>query len=162
MKIIKSTLTLSDRFNFVKDVVENCEINGKYEPAVFTFSFKAMVLGYFTDADFKGMTHEEIENVVFSEQAESVVYPAPELKNILDELMRACREKIQLDREEWMVNYKAIAAPDGLSLLADAVTNFAKEFTDKIDARQILKEVVKEREVVKNDAEVPVSLSDKE
>lgn len=139
--IKKDTLSLGDRILFVKSVVVLSKSDGIYEPALYDYAFRIASVALFTDTDVSKMNQDELADVAFSDETTKMMNETPR-KYILNTLNKACREKIELEREQIMAAYRASVQNEPWAKLVEVLNDVATKIGDSFDSDKILKAIV--------------------
>lgn len=131
---IKKNITVQERVDFVNFVVESCEVENRYIPALFDYAWRAAVVKYFAPEAWEknGNDQDDICDFVYSRDGIEIV-EHPDIAEVTAGLYEACQEEIKNRREEYMVVYRNVAHPDPLDRVAEAFEEIAsgiKSFSD--------------------------------
>ena len=149
----KNNLTLGERIQFVNEVVNLSEHDGKYDPALYDYAFRIVSVAYFTDTDVNALTQEELSDLAFSDETTKMMNEAPR-KYILGTLNKACREKIEIERQQYMTLYEAVAKNQPWTELIQLIAEVADNLQKQLDVKDIIKTISEENakhHVVKNE-----------
>lgn len=150
---MKNNLNLEERIQFVNGVVDLSKYNGKYNPALYDYAFRISAVIYFTDVDTTGMDQNALSELAFSDETTKMMNETPR-KYILGTLNKACREKIEIERQQYMALFEATAKnrpfEELMQLLSEVVTGIGEQFDMKKMIETIAKENLK-KPVPKND-----------
>lgn len=139
----KNNLNLKDRIEFVDGVVDLSKRNGRYDPALYDYAFRIAAVIYFTDTDIAGMDQNALSELVFSDEITKMMNEAPR-KYILGTLNKACREKIEIERQQYMALFEATAKnqpfEDLMRLAAEVLTGIGDQF----DMKEMIKTISEE------------------
>lgn len=142
----KDNLTLKDRIDFVDGVVDLSKRNGKYEPALYDYAFRIAAVIYFTDVDTTGMDQNALSELAFSDEITKMMNGAPR-KYILGTLNKACREKIEIERQQYMALFEATAKnqpfEELMQLAAEVLNGIGEQFNMKEMIKTISEENMK-------------------
>ncbi len=139
--IKKDTLSLGDRILFVRSVVELSKSDGIYEPALYDYAFRITSVALFTDTDVSKMDQDELAEIAFSDETTKMMNETPR-KHILNTLNKACREKIELEREQIMAAYRASVQNEPWVKLVEVLNDVVTKIGDSFDSDKILKAIV--------------------
>lgn len=139
--IKKDTLSLGDRILFVRSVVELSKNDGIYEPALYDYAFRITSVALFTDMDVSKMDQNELAETAFSDETTKMMNEAPR-KYILNTLNKACREKIELEREQIMAAYRASVQNEPWAKLVEVLNDVVTKIGDSFDSDKILKAII--------------------
>lgn len=149
----KNNLTLKERMDFVDGVVDLAKTGGQYDPALYDYAFRITAVVYFTDATVEGMNQDQLSELAFSDETTKMMNETPR-KYILGTLNKACREKIEIERQQYMALFEATAKnrpfEELMQLLSEVVTGIGEQFDMKKMIETIAKENLK-KPVPKND-----------
>lgn len=149
----KNNLTLKERMDFVDGVVDLAKTGGQYDPALYDYAFRIAAVIYFTDVDTTGMDQNALSELAFSDETTKMMNETPR-KYILGTLNKACREKIEIERQQYMALFEATAKnrpfEELMQLLSEVVTGIGEQFDMKKMIETIVKENLK-KPVPKND-----------
>ena len=150
---MKNNLNLEERIQFVDGVVDLSKRNGKYDPALYDYAFRIAAVIYFTDVDTTGMNQNALSELAFSDETTKMINETPR-KYILGTLNKACREKIEIERQQYMALFEATAKnrpfEELMQLLSEVMTGIGEQFDMKKMIETIAKENLK-KPVPKND-----------
>lgn len=123
---IKKNITVQERVDFVNFVVESCEVENRYIPALFDYAWRAAVVKYFAPEAWEknGIDQDDICDFVYSRDGIEIV-EHPDIAEVTAGLYEACQEEIKNRREEYMVVYRNVAHPDPLDRVAEAFEEIA-------------------------------------
>ncbi len=131
---MKNNLNLEERIQFVDGVVGLSKHNGKYDPALYDYAFRITAVVYFTDVDTTGMDQNALSELAFSDETTKMMNEAPR-KYILGTLNKACREKIEIERQQYMALFEATAKnqpfEDLMQLAAEVLNGIGEQFNMK-------------------------------
>lgn len=149
----KNNLTLKERMDFVDGVVDLAKTGGQYDPALYDYAFRIAAIIYFTDVDTTGMDQNALSKLAFSDETTKMINETPR-KYILGTLNKACREKIEIERQQYMALFEATAKnrpfEELMQLLSEVMTGIGEQFDMKKMIETIAKENLK-KSVPKND-----------
>ena len=139
----KNNLTLVERIAFVNNVVDLSKSGGRYEPVLYDYAFRIATVIFFTDIDIKDMTQEQLSDLAFSDETTKLMNETPR-KYIIGTLNKACREKIEIERQQYMAVYEATAKnqpfEELMQLAADVMTGIGNQF----DMNKMIEKISKE------------------
>ena len=142
----KDNLTLKDRVDFVDGVVDLSKRNGKYEPALYDYAFRIAAVIYFTDVDTTDMDQNALSELAFSDEITKMMNEAPR-KYILGTLNKACREKIEIERQQYIALFEATAKnqpfEELMQLAAEVLNGIGEQFNMKEMIKTISEENMK-------------------
>lgn len=143
---MKNNLNLEERIQFVDGVVDLSKYNGKYDPALYDYAFRIAAVVYFTDTDTDGMDQNALSELAFSDETTKMMNETPR-KYILGTLNKACREKIEIERQQYMALFEAIAKnrpfEELMKLLSEVITGIGEQFDMKKMIETIAEENLK-------------------
>ena len=149
----KDNLTLKERIDFVDGVVDLAKTGGQYDPALYDYAFRITAVVYFTDVTVEGMTQDQLSELAFSDETTKMMNEAPR-KYILGTLNKACREKIEIERQQYMALFEAAAKnqpfEELMQLASDVLNGIGEQFNMKEMIEKIAEENLK-KPVQKND-----------
>lgn len=164
---IKKNITVQERVDFVNFVVESCEVENRYIPALFDYAWRAAVVKYFAPEAWEknGIDQDDICDFVYSRDGIEIV-EHPDIAEVTAGLYGACEEEIKNRREEYMVVYQSVAHPDPMDRIADAFEEIAGAMKGLNDP-DMLVEIAKKAGLVGKKAApagkaVPLELAKKE
>lgn len=150
---MKNNLNLEERIQFVDGVVDLSKRNGKYDPALYDYAFRIATIVYFTDTDTTGMDQNALSELAFSDETTKMMNEAPR-KYILGTLNKACREKIEIERQQYMALFEAAAKnqpfEELMKLFSEVLNGIGEQFNMKEMIEKIAEENLK-KPVQKND-----------
>lgn len=160
--IKKDTLSLADRILFVRSVVELSKNEGLYEPALYDYAFRIATVALFTDTDVSNMNQDELSQIAFSDETTKLMNETPR-KYILNTLNKACREKIELEREQIMAAYRASVQNEPWAKLVEVLDDVVTKIGDSFDSDKIMKAIAANNIVEHSDNSTPMlTVVDKE
>lgn len=131
---MKKNLNLEERIQFVNGVVDLSKHNGKYDPALYDYAFRITAVVYFTDVDTTSMDQNALSELAFSDETTKMMNETPR-KYILSTLNKACREKIEIERQQYMALFEATAKnqpfEELMKLAADVLNGIGEQFNMK-------------------------------
>lgn len=143
---MKNNLNLEERIQFVDGVVDLSKHNGKYDPALYDYAFRIAAVIYFTDIDTTGMDQNALSELAFSDETTKMMNETPR-KYILGTLNKACREKIEIERQQYMALFEATAKnqpfEELMKLLSEVMTGIGEQFNMKEMIEKIAEENLK-------------------
>ena len=143
---MKNNLNLEDRIQFVDGVVDLSKHDGKYDPALYDYAFRISAVIYFTDVDTTGMDQNALSELAFSDETTRMMNETPR-KYILGTLNKACREKIEIERQQYMALFEATAKnqpfEELMKLLSEVITGIGEQFDMKKMIETIAEENLK-------------------
>lgn len=149
----KNNLNLEERIQFVDGVVDLSKYNGKYNPALYDYAFRISAVIYFTDVDTTGMDQNALSELAFSDETTKMMNETPR-KYILGTLNKACREKIEIERQQYMALFEAAAKnqpfEELMKLFSEVLNGIGEQFNMKEMIEKIAEENLK-KPVQKND-----------
>ena len=153
----KDNLTLKDRVDFVDGVVDLSKRNGKYEPALYDYAFRIAAVIYFTDVDTTGMDQNALSELAFSDEITKMMNEAPR-KYILGTLNKACREKIEIERQQYIALFEVTAKnqpfEELMQLAAEVLNGIGEQFNMKEMIKTISEENMKKPVAESSAAEI--------
>lgn len=130
---IKKNITVQERVDFVNFVVESCEVENRYIPALFDYAWRAGVVKYFAPEALEKLgDQDDICDFVYSRDGIEIV-EHPDIAEVTAGLYEACQEEIKNRREEYMVVYRNVAHPDPLDRVAEAFEEIASSIKSLSD-----------------------------
>ena len=139
----KNNLTLCERIQFVNEVISLSEHDGKYDPALYDYAFRIVSVAYFTDTDVNALTQGQLSDLAFSDETTKMMNEAPR-KYILGTLNKACREKIEIERQQYMALYEAAAKNQPWTELIQLIAEVADNLQKQLDVKDIIKTISEE------------------
>ena len=143
---MKNNLNLEERIQFVDGVVDLSKRNGKYDPALYDYAFRIAAVVYFTDTATTGMDQNALSELAFSDETTKMMNEAPR-KYILGPQNKACREKIEIERQQYMALFEATAKnqpfEDLMRLAAEVLNGIGEQFNMKEMIKTISEENMK-------------------
>ena len=142
---MKNNLNLEERIQFVDGVVDLSKHNGKYDPALYDYAFRIAAVVYFTDTDTDGMDQSALSELAFSDET-TKMNETPR-KYILGTLNKACREKIEIERQQYMALFEATAKnqpfEELMKLFSEVLNGIGEQFNMKEMIEKIAEENLK-------------------
>lgn len=157
----KNNLTLGERIQFVNEVVSLSERDGQYDPALYDYAFRIVSVAYFTDTNVNALTQEQLSDLAFSEETTKMMNEAPR-KYILGTLNKACREKIEIARQQYLALYEAAAKNQPWNEIVKLLSELADEFQKQLNVKDMIKTISEENAkhpVAKSKPELKVAKS---
>lgn len=139
----KDNLTLKDRIQFVDGVVDLSKRNGKYEPALYDYAFRIAAVIYFTDVDTTDMDQNALSELAFSDEITKIMNEAPR-KYVLGTLNKACREKIEIERQQYMVLFEATAKNQPFEELMQLAAEVLNGIGEQFNMKEMIKTISEE------------------
>ena len=158
----KNNLTLGERIRFVNEVVSLSERDGQYDPALYDYAFRIVSVAYFTDTDVNALTQEQLSDVAFSEETTKMMNEVPR-KYILGTLNKACREKIEIARQQYLALYEAAAKNQPWNEIVKLLGEVVDEFNKQFDVKDMIKTISEENTkhaAAKSKPELEVAITD--
>lgn len=153
----KDNLTLKERVDFVKDVVDLASPNGVYEPALYDYALRIATVAYFTDTNVNELSGEELSDLAFSGETTKLMNEAPR-KYILGTLNKACREKIEIDRQKYLAAFEAAAKNQPFTELLQLATEVLNGIGEQFDMNKMIEKIAEEN-AKKPVAKEPIKLA---
>lgn len=139
----KNNLTLVERIAFVNNVVDLSKSGGRYEPVLYDYAFRIATIIFFTDTNTKDMTQEQLSDLAFSDETTKLMNEAPR-KYILGTLNKACREKIEIERQQYMAVYEAAAKNQPFEELMQLVAEVFTGIGEQFDMNKMIEKIAEE------------------
>lgn len=143
---MKNNLNLEERIQFVDGVVDLSKHNGKYDPALYDYAFRIAAVVYFTDTDTDGMDQSALSELAFSDETTKMMNETPR-KYILGTLNKACREKIEIECQQYMALFEATAKnqpfEELMKLFSEVLNGIGEQFNMKEMIEKIAEENLK-------------------
>lgn len=140
---MKNNLNLEERIQFVDGVVNLSKYNGKYNPALYDYAFRITSVVYFTDTDTTGMDQNALSELAFSDETTKMMNEAPR-KYILGTLNKACREKIEIERQQYMALFEATAKNQPFTELMQLVSEVLTGIGEQFDMNKMIEKIAEE------------------
>ena len=141
----KYNLTLKERVDFVNDVVDLASPNGVYEPALYDYALRIAAVAYFTDTNVNELNGEQLSDLAFSGETTMMMNEGPR-KYILDTLNKACREKIEIDRQKYLAAFEAAAKNQPFTELLQLATEVLNGIGEQFDMNKMIEKIAEENE----------------
>lgn len=139
----KNNLTLAERILFVDSVVSLSERNGRYEPALYDYAFRITTLIMFTGLETSEMNQDRMSGMAFSDETTKLMNEAPR-KYILTTLNKACREKIEIARQQYMAAFEAAAKNQPFEQLMQLAADVLSGIGDQFDMNKMIEKIAEE------------------
>lgn len=139
----KYNLTLKERIDFVDSVVDLSKRNGHYDPALYDYAFRIATVAYFTDTNVNDLDGEQLSDLAFSDDTTNLMNETPR-KYILGTLNKACREKIEIERQQYMALFEAIAKNKPFEDLMQMATEVLNGIGEQFNMKEMIKTISKE------------------
>jgi len=139
----KNNLTLAERILFVDSVVSLSERDGRYEPALYDYAFRITTLIMFTGLETSEMDQDQMSELAFSDETTKLMNEAPR-KYILTTLNKACREKIEIARQQYMAAFEAAAKNQPFEQLMQLAAEVLSGIGDQFDMNKMIEKIAEE------------------
>lgn len=139
----KNNLNLKERIDFVDSVVDLSKYNGHYNPALYDYAFRVVAIGYFTDTNINELSAEQLSDLAFSDETTKLMNEAPR-KYILGTLNKACREKIEIERQQYMALFEASAKNQPFEQLMQLASEVLTGIGDQFNMQDMIKTIAAE------------------
>lgn len=139
----KYNLTLKERVDFVNAVVDLASPNGIYEPALYDYALRIAAVAYFTDTNVNELDGEQLSNLAFSDETTQMMNEAPR-KYILGTLNKACREKVEIDRQKYLAVFEAAAKNQPFEQLMQLATEVLNGIGEQFDMNKMIEKIAEE------------------
>mgnify|MGYP004621819069 FL=1 len=139
----KYNLTLKERIDFVDGVVDLSKRDGRYDPALYDYAFRIATVAYFTDTNVNDLDGEQLSDLAFSDDTTNLMNEAPR-KYILGTLNKACREKIEIERQQYMALFETIAKNQPFEDLMQLATDVLNGIGEQFNMKEMIKTISKE------------------
>lgn len=140
---MKNNLNLEERIQFVDGVVDLSKRNGKYDPALYDYAFRIAAVVYFTDTDTTSMDQNALSELAFSDETTKMMNETPR-KYILGTLNKACREKIEIERQQYMALFEATAKNQPFTELMQLASEVLTGIGEQFDMNKMIKKIAEE------------------
>lgn len=139
----KDNLTLEERIQFVNGVVDLSERDGIYDPALYDYAFRITAVIFFTDVNTKDMNQDQLSDLAFSEETSDMLNEIPR-KYILSTLNKACREKIEFERQKYLAAFEAVARNKPFEDLMNLANEVLTGIGDQFDMNKMIEKIAEE------------------
>lgn len=139
----KNNLTLAERILFVNSVVNLSERNGRYEPALYDYAFRITTLIVFAGLETKELSQDQMSELAFSEETTKLMNETPR-KYILNTLNKACREKIEIARQQYMAAFEATAKNQPFEQLMQLAAEVLNGIGEQFDMNKMIEKIAEE------------------
>ena len=139
----KDNLTLKERIAFVDGVVDLAKRYGRYDPALYDYAFRIATVAYFTDTEIGDMTGEQLSDLAFSDETTKLMNEAPR-KYILGTLNKACREKIEIERQLYVAAFEATAKNQPFEQLMQLASEVLAGIGEQFDMNKMIEKIAEE------------------
>ena len=139
----KNNLNLKERIDFVNGVVDLAKHNGHYDPALYDYAFRIVTVAYFTDTNVGDMDAEQLSDLAFSDETTKLMNEAPR-KYILGTLNKACREKIEIERQQYMALFEATAKNQPFEQLMQLVSEVLTGIGEQFNMQEMIEKIAEE------------------
>lgn len=157
MKMTKSVLNVSERILFVNTVMNQCYVDGRYEPALYDYAFNIALSIFCTDVDTENKTMDELSEIAFSDELYNIV-ASDDMIRLVKSLDRACKEKIQLENKMILEAFSAQIKNEPWNAIANSISDVANKFnTDEI-IKKVLSENSKKNLSISNGQGTPLKV----
>lgn len=145
MNVLRNSLSIEERSEFVNNVYDLSVVGGEYNPALYDYSFRINFLIFFTDIMTEDKSQDELSNMAFSEETDELIFKNTKTKNIANILNKACREKVEIEKQKWMINYEAEKKNQIFEFLANILT----DISNTIDPVEVMKKAMNDKSKTK-------------
>lgn len=139
----KNNLTLAERILFVDSVVDLSERNGRYEPALYDYAFRITTLIIFAGLETSEMDQDQMSELAFSDETTKLMNETPR-KYILTTLNKACCEKIEIARQQYMAAFEAAAKNQPFEQLMQLAAEVLSGIGDQFDMNKMIEKIAEE------------------
>lgn len=139
----KDNLTLKERIDFVDGVVDLTKQNGRYNPALYDYAFRIATVAYFTDTNVNELNGEQLSDLAFSDETTALMTEAPR-KYILNTLNKACREKIEIERQLYVAAFEATAKNQPFEQLMQLATDVLNGISEQFNMEKMIEKIAEE------------------
>lgn len=139
----KYNLTLKERIDFVDSVVDLSKRNGHYDPALYDYAFRIATVAYFTDTNVNDLDGEQLSDLAFSDDTTNLMNETPR-KYILGTLNKACREKIEIERQQYMALFEATAKNQSFEDIMQLATDVLNGIGEQFNMKEMIKTISEE------------------
>lgn len=139
----KNNLTLAERILFVDSVVNLSERNGRYEPALYDYAFRITTLIMFAGLETSEMDQDQMSELAFSDETTKLMNETPR-KYILTTLNKACREKIEIARQQYMAAFEAAAKNQPFEQLMQLAAEVLSGIGNQFDMNKMIEKIAEE------------------
>lgn len=153
----KNNLTLAERILFVDSVVNLSERNGRYEPALYDYAFRITTLIMFAGLETSEMDQDQMSELAFSDETTKLMNETTR-KYILTTLNKACREKIEIERQKYMAAYEAAAKNQPFEQLMQLAAEVLNGIGEQFDINKMIEKIAEEnlKKPVKKDLTIAI------
>lgn len=153
----KDNLTLKERIDFVDGVVDLSKRDGRYDPALYDYAFRIAAVAYFTDTNVNELNGEQLSDLAFSDETTKLMNEAPR-KYVLGTLNKACREKIEIERQQYMAAFEVAAKNQPFEQLLQLATEVLNGIGEQFDMNKMIEKIAEEN-AKKPVAKKPIKLA---
>lgn len=139
----KNNLTLGERIQFVNEVVNLSKHDGEYDPALYDYAFRIVALAYFTDTDVNALNQEQLSDLAFAPETTKMMNEGAR-KYILGTLNKACREKIEIERQQYLALYEAAAKNQPWNEIVQMIGEVVDQFNKQLNVKDMIKTISEE------------------
>nr|DAH32205.1 MAG TPA: hypothetical protein [Caudoviricetes sp.] len=139
----KYNLTLKERIDFVDGVVDLSKRDGRYDPALYDYAFRIATVAYFTDTNVNELNGEQLSDLAFSDETTKLMNEVPR-KYILGTLNKACREKIEIERQQYMAVFEGAAKNQPFEQLMQLATEVLNGIGEQFDMNKMIEKIAEE------------------
>ena len=127
----KYNLTLKERIDFVDGVVDLSKRDGRYDPALYDYAFRIATVAYFADTNVNELNGEQLSDLAFSDETTKL-------------MNEACREKIEIERQQYMAAFEAAAKNQPFEQLMQLATEVLNGIGEQFDMNKMIEKIAEE------------------
>ena len=139
----KDNLTLKERIDFVDGVVDLAKRDGRYDPALYDYAFRIATVAYFTNTNVNELNGDQLSDLAFSDETTKLMNESPR-KYILGTLNKACREKIEIERQQYMAAFEAAAKNQPFEQLMQLASEVLTGIGEQFDMNKMIEKIAEE------------------
>ena len=139
----KKTISTAERVLFVNTVVALSKNDDVYEPALYDYAFRICMVIFFSDSSTKDISQDQLDALAYSEDVDKFMFNSPQ-KYLISGLNKACREKISMEREEFMAAYDNYLHNKPWDEVFKLINTTLTQFNEQLDVKNLVQTIVGE------------------
>lgn len=139
----KKNISTAERVMFVNTVTALSKNDGVYEPALYDYAFRINVVIFFSDAETKDIPQDQLDALAYSEDVDKFMFNSAQ-KYLISGLKKACREKLAMEREEWMSAYDNYLRNKPWNEIFELINTILTQFSEQFDVKNLVRTIAEE------------------
>lgn len=111
--------------------------------ALYDYAFRITTLIMFTGLETEELSQDQMSELAFSDETTKLMNEAPR-KYILTTLNKACREKIEIARQQYMAAFEAAAKNQPFEQLMQLAAEVLSGIGDQFDMNKMIEKIAEE------------------